>query len=571
MGAPLRREEGGIAEAGSSTPDRTAGRSEGARARRVLLFCWLGVFAAIAFAAVFRLRLIELPLERDEGDYAYMAQLLLDGVPPYTEAYDMRTPGTFLVYAGMIGLLGEGARGIHAGLLLVNAVTIALLFLLGRRLFGPVAGCAAAVSYAALSLNRTVGGMTANSEPLLLLPAVAGVLALVRGTDRGEKASYLLSGLLLGIALTIKQHAIFFVAFGALAVVWVELRRERRSWRSALVRIALYSLGTAAPIGLVGAWLSWTGAFDDFWFWTVVYPREYVAQLPLDVAVRNLRRAIPDALGRTRYFWLLASIGLTAPIWNRELRARAVFAIGFLAFSLLAIAPGFYFRWHYFLLLMPALALSCGMAVESLDFLLRGRLRTALVRTSQCLLVLAPFSAFLVSDRTFLFESTPVEAARIVYGPNPFPETLEIAKYIEERSGPEDAIAVFGSEPQIFFYSGRRSASPYILMYELIREHPYSETMQRELIQQVSGVQPPYIVLVHVWYSWLAHPARVGALLQQIEPLLASRYHRVGLVEILSPRHTRYLWEEEARFARATARYWLEVYERSDFEPRISE
>ena len=39
----------------------------------------LGVIVAIA--GVIRLRLLDVPLDRDEGEYAYIAQLLLDGVP----------------------------------------------------------------------------------------------------------------------------------------------------------------------------------------------------------------------------------------------------------------------------------------------------------------------------------------------------------------------------------------------------------------------------------------------------------------------------------------------------------
>ncbi len=49
-----------------------------------------------------RLRLLGLPLERDEGEYAYMAQQLLQGVLPYTEAHSMKFPGIFFVYAGVL-------------------------------------------------------------------------------------------------------------------------------------------------------------------------------------------------------------------------------------------------------------------------------------------------------------------------------------------------------------------------------------------------------------------------------------------------------------------------------------
>jgi hypothetical protein len=52
----------------------------------------------ILFFASIRLRLRDVPLERDEGEYAYAGQLILQGIAPYQLAYNMKFPGT---YAGL--------------------------------------------------------------------------------------------------------------------------------------------------------------------------------------------------------------------------------------------------------------------------------------------------------------------------------------------------------------------------------------------------------------------------------------------------------------------------------------
>ncbi len=63
--------------------------------RRVLRHrAWLLVGLAILFVVVVRVRLRELPLERDEGEFAYAGQLMLEGVAPYREVYAMKLPGT---------------------------------------------------------------------------------------------------------------------------------------------------------------------------------------------------------------------------------------------------------------------------------------------------------------------------------------------------------------------------------------------------------------------------------------------------------------------------------------------
>src|SRR5215467_11772426 len=111
---------------------------------------WIAVALVIFFAVAIRFRLREMPLERDEGEYAYAGQLMLQGIPPYKLAYNMKLPGTYAAYALIMAILGQTIFGIHLGLLVVNIANIALIFFLGRRLVNFTAGIAAAASYAVL-------------------------------------------------------------------------------------------------------------------------------------------------------------------------------------------------------------------------------------------------------------------------------------------------------------------------------------------------------------------------------------------------------------------------------------
>jgi hypothetical protein len=79
-------------------------------------------------------------LERDEGEYGYAGQLLLQGVAPYQLAYNMKFPAPTTPIAVSLALFGQTAWGIRVGLLLANAGTTLLLFLLARRLTGGTRG-----------------------------------------------------------------------------------------------------------------------------------------------------------------------------------------------------------------------------------------------------------------------------------------------------------------------------------------------------------------------------------------------------------------------------------------------
>ena len=101
------------------------------------LWQWAGLAVALLLAAVCRLHLLQIPLERDEGEFAYMGQLILHGIPPYLLAFNMKLPGIYYAYAALMGVFGTTTGAIHFGLLLVNFATIVMVFFMAKRLFGP--------------------------------------------------------------------------------------------------------------------------------------------------------------------------------------------------------------------------------------------------------------------------------------------------------------------------------------------------------------------------------------------------------------------------------------------------
>src|SRR5437870_9369376 len=119
--------------------------------KRPNVWTWALLVLVILGAAAIRLRLLDAPLDRDEGEYAYFGQLLLQGIPPYAQAYNFKMPGIYAVYALMLAAFGQTPAGIHLGLLVVNVVTIALLFLVVRRRFDTRVAVVAAVTFAGLS------------------------------------------------------------------------------------------------------------------------------------------------------------------------------------------------------------------------------------------------------------------------------------------------------------------------------------------------------------------------------------------------------------------------------------
>ncbi|MGA7275400.1 MAG: glycosyltransferase family 39 protein, partial [Candidatus Udaeobacter sp.] len=240
---------------------------------KALHFGWC-ILAVIAFGFVLaiRIRLLGIPLERDEGEYAYAGQLMLQGIPPYKLAYNMKFPGTYAAYAAIMSIFGQTIFAIHLGLLLVNAITIALIFLLGRRLMNSTAGIAAATTYAVLSVSPSVLGLAAHATNFVMVFVLGGTLLMLRLSEP-ERHSFerlSVSGLLFGIGALMKQPALLFIPFGAIYLLCNDVR-QRLTPKKILLRNLIFWIAAILPIATTCLILWHTGVLDKFWFWTVRY------------------------------------------------------------------------------------------------------------------------------------------------------------------------------------------------------------------------------------------------------------------------------------------------------------
>jgi hypothetical protein len=254
-----------------------------------------------------------------------------------------------------------------------------------------------------------------------------------------------------------------------------------------------------------------------------------------------LGERIVALFGDSPLFWLLAGVGLVSPLWQRRKKETLIALYAFVLLAFLATCPGLFFRRHYFLLFLPAVGLLSGFGVAALASLIplaeRNRIRVLAV------LIGAAAVLQLVMERSIYFTHTPFEVSRSIYESNPFPESLEVGRFIRRNSSERDTIAVLGSEPQIYFYARRRSATGYIYTYALMELHEFARGMQEEMIEQIETARPKYIVVVNVEMSWLKQDASEPLLHEWMPRYLPANYRMVGSYPRGSRRNKLDLWE----------------------------
>ena len=523
------------------------------------VWAWLAVALVVTVAAGIRVRLLDVPLDRDEGEYAYFGQLLLGGVPPYAQAYNLKLPGIYGVYALAMAAFGQTPAGIRTGLILITSATTVATYLLGARLGGARVGVATAALFAALSLNPKTLGIAAYAEHFALLPLVAGALVLSRAAGGRRPIVLCACGTLFGLGLLVRQSAAPFVAGG---VLYLLVSRRDGPEPPRIGRghaIAVFLVGAAAPSALTCLGLLAAGTFRTFWFWAFTYAPHY--QADLSTGWGNLVRTLGAVAPSTSVTLALAAIGLGAAL-REDRRDRRAFVLILAASSLLGTMMGLQFRPHYFLIAVPVLALLASLGLAALAELpavwRSGRLRLVL----PCVLLVAALGQPLYASRAVLFELAPVQVSRAIYGRNPFPESVEIARYIRAHSEPADRIAVVGSEPQIYFYSSRRSATGFIYTYPLMELQPYASAMQRDMIREIETAAPRFLLFVSATRSWNAQPGSDQTIFRWFEAYQRG-FARVGVADIVSPHETVYRWGDAASGYAPRSDVWLMVFERA--------
>lgn len=519
-----------------------------------LAACIAIVLLVLTLCAWIRVRLRDMPLERDEGEYAYAGQLMLQGIPPYKLAYNMKLPGTYAAYAVVLFLFGQSPSGIHLGLLVVNSTTTIMMFFLARRLFGEVAGVTASVAYALLSATPGILGLQAHATHFVVLAAVGGLLLLVRARSAH---GLLWSSLLFGTAFVMKQPGILFAAFAALYLLFEDWR-AKIPMRSRLFRQGVLSIGLVLPFAVTCLIMRMCGVFPRFWFWVVDYARAYGSVTSLSQGIDAFVLNFPKALGAATGIWVLSAIGLATFAWDKTIRKHFVFCLGLLVFSFAAVCPGLYFRQHYFILMLPVIALLAGLAVSStVAFLLRPGREAAVV--ALILIVVVVFGYAVGEQSDIFFRLGPVSACRTIYPDETFVEARTFGDYIKKDSDSTVRIAMVGSDPEVYFYAQRHSATGYLYSFPLGEDQPYAATMETEMISEIESARPEYLV-VHpggwVMFGSRGYEERTSWISHFVES-----YDLVAVAERVAPDKTDFYWGNDAR-ARPSESVFMYLFRR---------
>ena len=488
---------------------------------------WLRAAAAALLLAGWHLALRRhghgLPLNIDEGEYSYAARVWDSGRLPYRDAFSPKPPIVLALYRACLAFSGrpDAPRALAA---FFSLATMALLWATAPASWSAGARAAPAAAYAALS-TLPVGdyGFVANAEVFLCGFTALAAWAVRRGwdapQDRGARWAAL-AGLACGAAVMTKQTAGYTaLAFGVLAA-WA----GPRCWSGR--RAAAFALaGCLVPAGWL-AYFAARGGLTPFLDAAFRGNMSYVSIVGVDNLLKQGRWLLlwlgPALL---KGFWPALALGLwglgaAQAAWAGRLGVLAALWLGTAAAG---VMTGLFFFPHYFLQAAPALSLCAGLGAQRLARRFGARAAVA-AAAALALLPAAGYASLYASV------SGPALARRLLY-PNPLYEARAIAEYAASRTRLEDFIYVFGSEPQIYVYAGRRGATPHPTAYALTLLSAKPGQIEEELAL-LRERRPKLVVYIAQPFSTLISTRQGWRFREEIKAWLSRDYRWTGEAEI---------------------------------------
>jgi 4-amino-4-deoxy-L-arabinose transferase-like glycosyltransferase len=353
---------------------------------------------------------------------------------------------------------------------------------------------------------------------LMNLPIIwAWAIAFRRSSSR-LRPELFAAGALLGAAFLLKQPAAIAAVPLGIYLLLPSYRASRSLTRmNSIIHATMLTAGFLAAVGLVTIVLWKQGILHEAFYWTIA--EHDVPHVFWQKGIANtlifLGACLPLVIGA------IMACRDKSEIWAGRIAERTAL-FGLLAASAIGAAAGARFYLHYYVQLIPPLALLAApyyarlwsRTMQPPCWLLRPRVI--------CAWLALTVIAFSIKHWTGLApRRVPSEAGR----------------YLSTHSAPHDRIFVWGQTPEIYLHAHRRPASRYITTFPLTGyvfggPIPSFDTRSRilpgawtNLEQDFARHPPTYIVDVQADPKTVQDPVRNFPILAK---LLAERYQPVA-------------------------------------------
>lgn len=451
----------------------------------------------------------------DSGVFLYFGWRILEGDVPYVDIWDHKPP--VIYYLNALGLsLTNGSRW---GVWLIEFIVVFFAAYLGFKLFEKVFGKTAALVATFLWLfNLVFLLLSGNLTEEYALVLQFGSLLLFYKLLEGEAKTwfYLVIGILGGIAFLTKQTTIgLWVAYGIVLLIPGLTKQEtKKRYR----HLGLMIAGIFLVLLLITSFFYFQNGLSEFLDQAFRYSFLYSKTQSTGIFER-----IKDAfnLKYLSHYSLfpIAAIGIVLLISNQSDRKESkhgrlliIVAIDLIIEFLLINLPGHAYE-HYYITILPALAVFCGFAISKISFDLgdwQNRWFTPFL--------IAISLIFLLTVGSLREYGSNLLSLRVGYD-------AEAITYVEENTESSETVFIWGTQhAMVNFYSKRASPTKFIYVSPLLRSGYTNEDIIMEFLEELEKELPVLMINAEPKKGFMIFPIKTTAIQQKVDQLMSHYY-----------------------------------------------
>lgn len=456
---------------------------------------WVGLVLLLLSAAILltssSISLSQIP-RHDSGIFLYFGQQILNGKMPYLDLWDHKPPLIF--YLDALGL--AIGRGSSWGVWFLEFVSLALSSLIGffalRRYYHSLSAAIAVCTSLAMLVFFLEGG---NLTEEFSLPLQWGTLFLFTVSDRkgwqgpSGKVRAFLIGVFFSLALNLKQTMIG---------VWVALffflgvhSFFKKNWRDFWKVITWAAIGAITTMAIIISYFAFHRSLGEYWQVAFIYNFLY-SDLRPNQRIDTELNALVFLISASPVFllallaWIFGTVRTIQALVQKKNRFPfpLIIALIDLPIEIVLISASGKNYAHYFMILLPSLAILIAWSVAGLCDLCKNLPRWAV---AACMLVLVAVSY------------APA-CARILDAIQPtHEETIsDTVQFVMDETQPADYLLVWGSQTVVNYLSNRPAPTRFVHQKPLFRAGFANRKLSDELLRDLKTHAPKLIINTHL-------------------------------------------------------------------------
>lgn len=455
------------------------------------------------------LPILTFPLGLDQGIFAVIAQEINAGRQPYIDAFDIKPPAIFYLYAFSLRLFGNTTPAIRALDLLFAPLIMLLLFNLTRQLANYRAGLWAALFFGTIYFREDFWTLSQNdglANLPMILAAFFAIQASLHTPPGSRKAMWLaaLSGIFSAVTLYFKYPYVVFVA----GLIGGQLYLRRKTPRRLIWREAAAFAGGGLLIGLgVLVYFASVGVLDMFIETSNTNTGYTSVYQDVELIQGGMRRAIIGLV--FSWWWLIGLALLWIPFSRWEPRRPhqwVVIWLWLLAALVAVLMQTRGYRYHWLPLLAP-LAILGGESIDRLLISILQRWNSRQIapyylRMASLLTLLLIGSITLQTwQKSFAYirgeESRLDYYERFRFGRSfEAVDSYRVADYLEENLPEGQTVYIWAMRAEIYFLAEIVPPSRFVHILPLVGDW-YPAEWREEFLTTLDTTLPFYFLVAN--------------------------------------------------------------------------